>query len=228
MEFLSVTESVAQHLRRKIILGELESGSRLNEVQLAEAFGISRPPLREALRLLERDYLVTSVPRKGTFVTPLSVEHFDEIFAARRMIETFALDILAQKGIRRLDAVRESLVMASEITIPDPDDAEGMLLFWKTFSDFHLKLVESSDNFYVQNFYRVISLNLARCQVMYLKIPGTWRDSIRHHSSILALIEHGEYARARDLLGKHLDMTLNQLKISIQEPRDHRVKDAAR
>ena len=101
-----------------------------------------------------------------------------------------------------------------------------MLHFWKTFSDFHLKLVESSHNSYLQNFYRVISLNLARCQVMYLKIPGSWRDSIRHHSSILALIEKGEYVGARDLLGQHLDMTLSQLKISIQETLDQHVEDA--
>ncbi|MEJ2718727.1 MAG: GntR family transcriptional regulator [Deltaproteobacteria bacterium] len=226
MEIPGVTESVAQHLRQKIILGELESGARLNEVQLAEAFGVSRPPLREALRLLERDHLVTCIPRKGSFVAPLSVDHFDDIFAARRMIETFAIEIFAQKGIRKLDAVRETLQTASELAAPDPDDTEGMLLFWKTFSDFHLKLVDSSHNPYLQNFYRVISLNLARCQVMYLKIPGSWKDSIKHHRSILASIEKGNYVRARDLLVKHLDMTLSQLKTSIQKARDHRVERA--
>lgn len=226
MEILGVTETVAQHLRHKIILGELKSGARLNEVQLAEAFGISRPPLREAFRLLERDHLVTCIPRKGSFVTPLSVEHIDEIYAARRMIESFAIEIFAQKGIRRLDAVRQALLAASEVTVPDPDNAEGMLLFWKTFSDFHLKLVESSQNSYLRNFYRAISLNLARCQVLYLKIPGSWRDSIHHHRSILALIEKGEYVRARDLLCKHLDITFNQLKMNVQATLEQRAEDA--
>ncbi len=226
MKILGVTETVAQHLRDKIILGELESGARLNEVQLAAAFGISRPPLREAFRLLERDHLVTCIARKGSFVTPLSLVHLDEIYAARRMIESFTIEIFAQQGIRRLDAVRKTLLAESEITVPDPDDAEGMLHFWRTFSDFHLQLVESSHNSYLQNFYRVISLNLARCQVMYLKIPGSWRDSITDHSSILALIEKGEYVRARDLLGRHLDMTLDQLKMNMQETPDQCVEDA--
>ncbi len=226
MKILGVTEAVVRQLQHKIILGELESGARLNEIQLAEAFGISRAPLREAFRLLERDRLVTSIPRKGSFVTPLSAEHFDEIYAARRMIESYSIEIFAQKDIRRLDAVRETLHAASDITIPASDDAEGMLTFWKTFSDFHLKLVECSQNSYLQNFYRVISLNLARCQVMYLKIPGSWRDSIKHHGSILALIEKGEYGRARDLLVRHLDMTLNHLKMKVQETPDQSVEDA--
>jgi DNA-binding GntR family transcriptional regulator len=217
MQILGVTETVAEHLRQKIILGELESGARLNEVQLAEAFGVSRPPLREALRLLERDHLVICVPRKGSFVAPLTVERFDEIYAARRMIESYAIEIFAQKGITRLDTVRETLLEASGLSKPDPDDAEGMLRFWKTFSDFHLKLVESSDNFYLQNFYRVISLNLARCQMMYLKIPGSWRDSIKDHRAILACIEKGEYSPAKDLLDRHLEMTVHHLKNTMQE-----------
>jgi DNA-binding GntR family transcriptional regulator len=215
MEILGVTETVARHLREKIVLGELESGARLNEVQLAAALGISRQPLREAFRLLEGDQLVTCVPRKGTFVTPVCVNHFEEVYAARRMVEGFAIKIFEQKGIRRLDQVRETLAEASSVTVPEQDDAQGMLHFWTTFSNFHLKLVESSENVYIRNFYQIISLNLARYQVMYLKIQGTWKDSMRDHRAILALIERGDYGRAGDLLAEHLDMTFDRLKMHI-------------
>ena len=78
MEILSVTESALQFLRRRIIIGELKPGQKLNECSLSEELGISRPPLRETFRILEKDQLVVAIPRKGTYVTELSIRDFEE------------------------------------------------------------------------------------------------------------------------------------------------------
>ena len=71
MELKDVTKSIMEIIMTKIITGQLESGERLNENQWASDYNISRGPLREAFRLLEHEGLVTSVPRKGTFVKNL-------------------------------------------------------------------------------------------------------------------------------------------------------------
>jgi DNA-binding GntR family transcriptional regulator len=65
METLSVTKSRVHPLRENIIIGEFAPGQKLNEIELSSRLGISRPPLREAFRLLENEHLVRSIPRKG-------------------------------------------------------------------------------------------------------------------------------------------------------------------
>ena len=66
MEVFGVKENVVQYLRSKIITGELAVGQKLNELELSCLLSISRPPLREAYRILENEYVIVSIPRKGT------------------------------------------------------------------------------------------------------------------------------------------------------------------
>ena len=94
MEILGVSKSAVQHLRNLIISGQLAPGQRLNEVDLSSRLGISRPPLREAFRYLENENLVIRIPRRGCYVTEVSMEDCLQIFDARQMIECYAVDIL--------------------------------------------------------------------------------------------------------------------------------------
>lgn len=211
MNLTSVTRNVAEHLRIKIITGELKSGQRLNEIQLAEQLGISRPPLREAFRILENAQLVKNIPRKGTFVTEISMKTFEEIYAARRMMECFAIQLLQEQNNRNPSGLREALAAASLAPKPLPGDTETLLEFWKMLSAFHVILVESCENVLLANFYNVISDNLARIQFLYLQIPGSVEDSIEDHRQVLHLIETGHYDQAREVLKKHLDKTFSSL-----------------
>jgi DNA-binding GntR family transcriptional regulator len=212
VQFLGVTRGVAKYLRDRIITGELSSGQRLNETQLTEQLGISRPPLREAFRLLESMCLVENKPNKGTFVSSISEENLREIYDARRMIECFAIDLIKEKGIHTLSELELSLKASVEAPVPSPDDIPRMLEYWKIMSDFHVKLVESSGAFFLTHFYAIISENLARYQFMYLRIPGTAKDSVEEHRHILSLIEAGRYSQARMALGKHLEYTYTILR----------------
>jgi DNA-binding GntR family transcriptional regulator len=74
VEIVSVTRSAYKYLKDKIITGELPARQKINENQLSSLLEISRPPLREALRLLEHEHLVVTIPRKGTHVTSISRE----------------------------------------------------------------------------------------------------------------------------------------------------------
>lgn len=105
MEIVSVTESLVQHLREQIIAGVFEPGQRLSEVELSSKFGTSRSPLREAFRVLVSEHLVDFRPRKGTFVTDISVQNCKEIYEAREMLECFSISQLKLKKIRKLPKV---------------------------------------------------------------------------------------------------------------------------
>ncbi len=84
------------------ITGELKPGQKLNECGLSEELGISRPPLRETFRILEKDQLVVAIPRKGTYVTELSIRDFEEVCQIREMVECYVVDLLKISNVRGL------------------------------------------------------------------------------------------------------------------------------
>ena len=217
MEVVGVTQSAFQHLRDQIITGQLEPGQKLGEVQLADSLGISRPPLREAFRLLERDHLVTRVPRKGTFVTPLSPRDLEEVYAARRMIEGHVVEVLASRKERRLPALRQALAETAQASLPSTRDSQDILDVWRTFTSFHLRLVEACHSSLLNQLYHVVSEKLSRYQVLYLKIPGTWIESQQDHQLILELLEAGAHVKARKALLDHLTRTMAALRPRIVE-----------
>src|SRR5260370_22031670 len=86
----SVRSRVAQKLREAIMSGTLKPGQRLVERELCEMTGVSRPSIREALRLLEADGLVNTVPHRGPMVSTISLEEAKQLYAARAVLEGFA------------------------------------------------------------------------------------------------------------------------------------------
>jgi len=94
----NLADDIATELREQIVGGSLPPGSRLLELRLAERFGTSQGPVREALRLLERDGLVTHVRRRGVYVRELSVRDLDEIYSLRAALEGFA----ARRAVLRI------------------------------------------------------------------------------------------------------------------------------
>ena len=102
MEILGVTKSTVQYLREQIITGELAPGQKLSEMEISSNLGISRPPLREAFRILENENLVLSIPRKGCYVTQVSMEDCRHIYEAREMIECHAIELLKAQNVRDL------------------------------------------------------------------------------------------------------------------------------
>ena len=215
MKIKSITESVTEYLRLQIITGEFAPGQKLNETELASRLNISRPPLREAFRILENEHLVVSVPRKGTYVTDISIEDLEEVYQAREMLECYAIDLLKDKNIRDLPTVTASVESASDLAIPSQDNREEVFSYLKSFVGFHIKLVESAGNSWVTHFYNSISSHLARYQFIYLYIPGSGRRSIKEHQQILDFIKISNYEKAKKFMREHINYTFEFLKNKI-------------
>lgn len=219
MNILNVTGSALQFLREKIITGELKSGQKLNEISLSVKLGISRPPLREAFRILEKDHIVVSIPRKGTYVTELSVKDFEEISQIREMIECYTVDLLKASNIRNLPKVTLSLNRALSLPMPlNSVDPEQLLNRIKVILDFHTSLVESSGNSRLTNIYNSISFNLARYQFIYFYISGAAQHSLDDHKRILEFIRYGNYDQAKVELKKHIHYAVELVKNRILHP----------
>jgi len=215
MEIKSITESVVEYLRLQIITGELAAGQRINETELASYLNISRPPLREAFRILENEHLVVNIPRKATYISDISIEDLKEVYQAREMLECYAINLLKDKNIRKLPNATASMKTASDLPIPSQDNREEVFTYLKAFVDFHIKLIESTGNHWVIHFYNSISSHLARYQFIYLYIPGSGRRSIEEHNQILDFIKTGNYEKAKKFMREHINYTFEFLKNKI-------------
>lgn len=207
MEIRGVTKSLVEYLRGEIITRQLAPGQKLNEIQLSSRLGVSRPPLREAFRILEHDHLVVSIPRRGTYVTPTSPEDLQDVYEAREMIECYAIDLLETKNITDLPQVASALAKASRLSIPSHVDSHEMLLYRETFADYHIKLVESAGNSRISHFNEAISSSLARYEYMHFSMPEAARRSLEEHQQILNLIRTADYHQAKECLRGHLAYT---------------------
>jgi DNA-binding GntR family transcriptional regulator len=205
MEIIGVGNYTLQTLRMKIITGELRPGQRLIESKLSQELGISRPPLRETLRILEEDNLVVNTPRRGTIVTELSIRQCEEICQTREMIECFVVDLLKTSNIRDLPKVVASMNIASTLTLPlDKTNPVVLLNGILTLVDFHYAFIESAGNSRIIDIYRSISYNLTRYQYIYLGANGALQHSLGDHEEILRLIDRGEYDQAKEKLREHI------------------------
>ncbi|AFM27536.1 GntR family transcriptional regulator [Desulfomonile tiedjei] len=217
VEIKSVSETVVDYLRTQIITGKLSANQKINENDLATSLGISRPPIREAFRILENEHLLVSIPRKGTYVSDVSIEDLTGLFQTREMIETYAFDLLKSLEHPDFSKVEATFEDAVGLSLPSIENPEEMLHFHQVFAGFHTRLVELTGNSRIIHFYKTISLNLTRYQVMYLFMPGSVDQSLEDHREILTLIQEGQYDQAKKSLLKHLEFASKVLKDRIEQ-----------
>ncbi|MGQ9648141.1 MAG: GntR family transcriptional regulator [Thermodesulfobacteriota bacterium] len=210
VEIFSATQTAVDHLKDLIITGELKPGQKINETALASDMGLSRPPLREALRILESECLITSVPRKSTYITEVSKEDFEKIYQARGMIECYSIDLIKTKNINDFSPLYNALDKASAIKLESGGKPKEILECLKVFAEFHLKLVELTGNNYLRHFYKSIASNLMRYQFLYFSKEYK-KPLVEEHRRILELIKMGEYDQAKDCLLSHINYGFEQI-----------------
>ncbi|QVK24827.1 GntR family transcriptional regulator [Shewanella dokdonensis] len=143
---LTLVEQVLVQIQTSIIKGELPAGSKINEQALAEKYGISRGPTREALQLLERQRLVVRVPHIGARVAALTVEELNDLYELRSTLEVMACELAAKRITQQqLDNLWQ-LLERQEAALADGDSyfqQEGDV-------DFHYQIIRASGNRHLQ------------------------------------------------------------------------------
>ena len=206
MKTLTVTENIIQRLRVDITTGELLPGQKLNEIILRTKLDVSSAPLREAFRLLEKECLVSNIPRKGCYVSEISTEDCRQIYTVREMMECFAVDLIKEKKIRDLSGMEASLEKYSDLYFPEKADTYEKFEFVKKIFNFHFKLVEAAENSELNRLYYEMFPKLARYQYLYMYNyePALVSEYGGEHKEILNHIEKGDYSPAKRLLKSHI------------------------
>lgn len=217
MDIDGVIETATKYMRDKIIVGELRGGEKLNEVELAEELKISRPPIREALRTLENEKLVCRIPRKGTYVTKISIDDCVQLFEVRKCIESSAIEILFKNLTidAALTRIRFAEQKAKQFHLPEFPTPTDYLDLYRILTGFHFALVSSSENNWLIHLYMTLSSCLARYQILNSRISGAMGISISDHSDIVKNISDGNLPKAKEALYAHVDSVVVRIREQI-------------
>ncbi len=203
----SLVRMAAETIREMVLSGELRPGDRLVEERLTEELGISRPPLREALRLLEQEGLLLSMPRRGVIVTPLSAQDVYEIFTLRTTYERMAIELGVPckdpELLARCHRAVNAMVQAAK--------AEDRGQFVRSSFEFHVAIVGLARHRRLEDAYRGLSLQLQ----IYIAANTRAREernesldeNIERHRRLLAAVESGDRENVLSELANHGDRT---------------------
>ena len=200
----SVSEYLIDHLRTEIISGGMAPGEKINEYQLSEILNVSRPILREVLRTLESERLVNIVPRKGSYVSAISLEDFIELYDIREMIECHAIDLLKRLKIRKIPQIDQAIKKESSLRVPSPQASPMEFLeFFETGLVFHSLLIDAAGNKRLSQYHRGIQYNLMRYHVF--QGSENLKAQIKvDHSDLVEQLGNGQYAKAKKYLQDHI------------------------
>ncbi len=179
-------EEVAELLRQRIFKRELEPGSWIDELKIAEAYGISRTPLREALKVLAAEGLVTMKVRRGAYVTEVSEQDLSDVYHLLSLLESDAAGVVAAQAsnaqIEELQAVHKQLEAAAK---PGKVDRER---FFEINELFHMRLLAIANNRWrdqmVADLRKVMKLNRHNS----LLKSGRVEESLAEHRAIMAAL----------------------------------------
>ncbi|NLP43336.1 MAG: GntR family transcriptional regulator [Peptococcaceae bacterium] len=204
-------EIVLEALREAIINGVLEPGERLMEIQLAEELGVSRTPIREAIRKLELEGFVVMTPRKGAYVAGVSYKDIKDVFEIRAALEGLAAGLAAEKITdEELEQLERVLHYEKE-----PDNLEDMI---QSDTDFHALLYKASRNEKLIGILGNLREQIQRYRATSLAVPGRVRYAIAEHRDIVDAIARHDVKEAQALATAHIETAAN---IMFEAMREH-------
>jgi DNA-binding GntR family transcriptional regulator len=197
----SLVELATDRLRHEILSGALPPGSRIVEGQVCTRLGISRAPLREALRHLGEQGLVEHLPRRGVSVASLSPRDVEELFDVRDVLERHAVRLALPRGGRRLDGVRAEL--AAMRTAARSGDAFSRA---EAHRRFHAEVVALADHRHLLQTYASVLVRLQLHMAVNLRREAEVRapmDGVARHEILLAALESDDADVALEALDRH-------------------------
>lgn len=208
----TIRGQVYQILRNDICSGKYEPGFWLQEKELAEELGVSRSPVREALRQLVSDGLVVEVPNKGVFVKEFTPRDIDEIFDMRVMLESYGI----QKSRRNLTTVRRQHLFELLEQMEKTYAAGDMEGYVRADEEFHIRLVELGGNSLVESTYdRVRSMN-QQFRVLSLSSHQRFDESMEEHRKLIHALAVSDIPTAEATLRVHLELARRTIKEQLQ------------
>ena len=200
-DYPSLQEKVYEHLKQAILTGEIQPGERLLETRLAESLGVSRIPVREAIRKLERDGLIVAFPRRGIYASSLSPKDIDDVYTVRVVLEGLAARLAAEhrtdEHLAQLDAIVARMKSQAE-----QGDSAGL---FATGRSFHEVVLSASGNGKLPPLMETLRSQIERIRRLRMQVSSRTGDVYQEYVVILGAIRAGDGAAAESAMRAHVE-----------------------
>ena len=214
-EYLPLRDVVFNTLREAILKGELRPGERLMEIHLANRLGVSRTPIREAIRMLELEGLVLMIPRKGAEVAGISEQGLRDVLEVRRSLEELAIELACQRMAdddilelkKTQEEFRRAVRTSDAMTIAETDEHYHDIIYNGTGNS---RLIQILYNLREQMY---------RYRLEYIKDADKRQILVVEHDQILKAIQNRHVAEAKAAIREHIDNQEITVSRNIKEQR---------
>lgn len=208
-EYLPLRDVVFNTLRRAILKGELKPGERLMEIALADKLGVSRTPIREAIRKLELEGLVVMAPRKGAKVASITERDLNDVLEVRKGMEVLAISLACKRitgeELEKLEIIEQSfqkLIESGNLTELAEMDVK-----------FHDTIYQATNNQRLVQLLNNLREQMYRYRMEYLKDIAVRRTLAEEHKAICSALRERDEQQAEEYVSIHID---NQQKAIIR------------
>lgn len=213
----SLVTFITEDLEEKILNGTLKPGQRLIEAELCRTYGVSQTPLREALRVLESYGYVTHEPRKGAFVTKISIDEIEEIFRIRANLESLATYLAVKRctpeEISELRKIHQKMIRVAA----QKDVKAYIALNFK----FHESIINASRSGRLIQMIQTFVKQTDRYRLDILKFPEMLKSSIDAHENVIQLFESGDAEKAERMRKESI---LKRIKVYVQKVKEGKIE----
>lgn len=212
-EYLPLRDVVFTTLRQAILRGELKPGERLMEIQLANKLGVSRTPIREAIRKLELEGLVLMIPRKGAEVAEITEKNLRDVLEVRESLEVLAVQLACERMTEEELEVLKEAAQAFEAVIESNDITK----IAEADVSFHDVVYNATNNQRLIQLLNNLREQMYRYRVEYLKRSEARPNILREHEALIGFIEARDKEQASENICKHIENQVEEVVRTITE-----------
>ena len=201
-EYLPLRDVVFKTLRQGILTGELKPGERLMEIHLADRLGVSRTPIREAIRKLELEGLVTMIPRRGAEVAQISAHNLKDVMEVRQALDALGVELACE----RITELKEACDHFAEMT-----KTKDATTITKADVALHEVIIRATGNERLQQMISNLSEQMYRYRFEYIKDASYHALLIEEHRRIYESIAAHDKKQAVKEIQEHINNQLNTI-----------------
>ena len=209
-------ELVCEHIREAIINGTFAPGERLMEIQMADEMGVSRTPVREAIRKLEMEGFVVMIPRRGTYVSNMSIKDINDVYEIRISLDTLAAGLAAERiSDEELEELQRLLVKVGAAI-----EKNDMAKVVEADIEFHDVLYKASRNERLRNIINNLREQITVIRGVSMRYPGRLKDTQDEHRRLVECISARNVEKSQEMARIHLENAEKPLMATMSERKD--------
>ena len=200
-ELLPLRDVVFKKLRKAILTGNLKPGERLMEIHLAEKLGVSRTPIREAIRKLELEGLVQMIPRRGAVVTEITEKSMKDVLEVRRALDVLSVELACD----RITGEEKEMLRKACQDFEDATKTGNLKEIAEQDVAFHDIIVEATRNSKLIQILHNLSEQMFRYRFEYIKDTSNYEKLVEEHRLIYESIVRKDQKAASEIAKIHID-----------------------